>query len=247
MSNLNLWESLNKLKETCKWVDLSHEVSPETPHWFGFPSVKSSVLYDFEKDGFRANTYEIVSQYGTHVDAPVHFVKGERSLDTFKPDDMLMPLCVLDLSKEVAQNPDFTITVDDILAWEEKNGKIPEGAFVAFRSDWHKKGTQEAMENKDENGANHYPGWGVPALEFLVNERNIGAIGHEAADTDPAIISAEKGMVAEYYILSTGRFQIELLRNLDECPETGAIIFCTFPKVKDATGFTARCFALCPR
>ena len=35
--------------------------SPETPHWFGFPSVKSSVLYDFEKDGFRAHTYEIVS------------------------------------------------------------------------------------------------------------------------------------------------------------------------------------------
>ena len=98
MSNLNLWEDLNKLKETCKWVDLSHEVSPETPHWFGFPSVKSSVLYDFEKDGFRAHTYEIVSQYGTHVDAPVHFVKGKRSLDTFKPDDMLMPLCVLDLS-----------------------------------------------------------------------------------------------------------------------------------------------------
>lgn len=64
MSNLNLWEDLNKLKETCKWVDLSHEVSPETPHWFGFPSVKSSVLYDFEKDGFRAHTYEIVSQYG---------------------------------------------------------------------------------------------------------------------------------------------------------------------------------------
>ena len=56
MSNLNLWEDLNKLKETCKWVDLSHEVSPETPHWFGFPSVKSSVLYDFEKDGFRAHT-----------------------------------------------------------------------------------------------------------------------------------------------------------------------------------------------
>ena len=45
-------------------------------------------------------------------------------MDTFKPDDMVMPLCVLDLSKEVSQNPDFTVTVDDILAWEEKNGKI---------------------------------------------------------------------------------------------------------------------------
>lgn len=77
MSNLNLWESLNKLKETCKWVDLSHEVSPETPHWFGFPSVKSSVLYDFEKDGFRANTYEIVSQYGTHVDDQFILLKAK--------------------------------------------------------------------------------------------------------------------------------------------------------------------------
>lgn len=141
MSNLNLWEDLNKLKETCKWVDLSHEVSPETPHWFGFPSVKSSVLYDFEKDGFRAHTYEIVSQYGTHVDAPVHFVKGKRSLDTFKPDDMVMPLCVLDLSKEVSQNPDFTVTVDDKLAWEEKNGKIvemtPLGAECCRDANWH--------------------------------------------------------------------------------------------------------------
>ena len=84
-------------------------------------------------------------------------------------------------------------------------------------------------------------------LFFYFLQRNIGAIGHEAADTDPAIISAQKGMVAEYYILSTGRFQIELLRNLDQCPATGAVILCTFPKVKDATGFTARCFALCPR
>ena len=54
-------------------------------------------------------------------------------------------------------------------------------------------------------------------------------------------------MIGEYYILSTGKYQIELLKNLDLCPATGAVILCTFPKIKDGTGFTARCFAICPK
>ena len=91
MSNLNLWNELDKLKKTCKWIDLSHEVSADTPHWHGFSSLKSTALYELEKDGFTTYTYEIVGQYGTHVDAPIHFVKGERTLDTFTPEDMAMP------------------------------------------------------------------------------------------------------------------------------------------------------------
>lgn len=247
MEKLDLWGKLNKLNDSCKWIDLSHEVSEDTPHWHGFTSLKSSILYDFDKDGFRTNTYELVGQYGTHVDAPIHFAKGERTLDTFTPKDMVLPLCIIDKTDEVEKDNDYTITSKDILDWEEKNGKIPEGAFVAFRSNWSKKSTQEEMENKDKDGVKHYPGWGLDALELLTKERNIKAIGHEQADTDPASIAQTKGMIAEYYILSAGRYQIELLKNLDLCPDTGAIIFCTFPKIKNGTGFTARCFALCPR
>ena len=92
MSNLNLWNELDKLKKTCKWIDLSHEVSADTPHWHGFSSLKSTALYELEKDGFTTHTYEIVGQYGTHVDAPIHFVKNQRTLDTFTLEDMVMPL-----------------------------------------------------------------------------------------------------------------------------------------------------------
>lgn len=247
MNNLNLWEELNKLKETCKWVDLSHEVSADTPHWHGFGSLKSSTLYDIEKDGFTTHTYEIVGQYGTHVDAPIHFAKGGRTLDTLTPEDMVLPLCVIDKSKEVEKNNDFAVTLQDILEWESVNGKIPAGSFVAFMSNWSKRANQEAMENKDENGVKHYPGWSMEALEFLVKERNVAAIGHEQADTDPAFIAQNEGMIGEYYILSAGKYQIELLKNLDLCPATGAVIFCTFPKIKDGTGFTARCFAICSK
>lgn len=50
--------------------------------------------------------------------------------------------------------------------------------------------------------------------------------------------------IGETYILSKDRIQVELLTNLDKLPETGAIIFVTFPKVKNGSGFTARCFAI---
>ena len=105
----------------------------------------------------------------------------------------------------------------------------------------------DVMRDVGENGQTHSPGWSVKALQFLVEERNVGAIGHETSDTDPAITGAFEGYPGERFILSSNRYQVELMINLDQVPEAGAIIFCTFPKVTDATGFTARCFALCEK
>ena len=34
--------------------------------------------------------------------------------------------------------------------------------------------------------------------------------------------------------------------HLDELPATGAVIFCTFPQVRDGVGYPARVFAICP-
>ena len=118
---------------------------------------------------------------------------------------------------------------------------------MAFRSDWHKRGTN--LDNPDENGVPHYPGWDKAAIQWLVEERNIGAIGHEPADTDPGFVTTKEGAYpypGEQYILEADRIQIEVMRNLDQVPPVGSIIVCAFPKLKDGTGFSARCFAICP-
>lgn len=61
---------------------------------------------------------------------------------------MILPLVVIDVHQKVAKNPDYTITMADIRAWEAKHGKIPKGAFVAMRTDWSKRWpSQEAMPN----------------------------------------------------------------------------------------------------
>ena len=43
MANLMLWEQLKELKSPkYKWVDLTHELSPETPHWYGFKPLEAT-------------------------------------------------------------------------------------------------------------------------------------------------------------------------------------------------------------
>ena len=87
-------------------------------------------------------------------------------MESIDVTEMVMPLVVVDKSKECAANPDFMLTIDDLKAWEAEYGQIPAGSFVAFRSDWYKKGTN--LDNPDENGVPHYPGWDVEAIRWLV-------------------------------------------------------------------------------
>ena len=240
--NMNLWNLLEDVKKNCTFIELSHVVSPETPHWSGFPDMKDIVFYSYENDGFYSNEYNMVSQYGTHVDAPCHFVIGGRSVDEIGAEEMILPLCVVDITGKVFDDEDYAASVRDIREWELEHGKIPAGAFVALRTDWSKRGD---MDNCDEEGDKHYPGWALDTLKFLVEERDVAAIGHETSDTDPAVMGAGEGFLAEDYILRQDRFQVELLRNLDLVPPAGALIVCSFPMIKGGSGSTARCFAIC--
>jgi kynurenine formamidase len=156
------------------------------------------------------------------------------------------PLCVIDKSEAAKKDPDYAITVDDVLEWEKVNGIIPEGAFVAFRTDWAKI-HPDSLDNKDADGNAHYPGWDLETIKWLVEKRNIGSIGHETSDTDPAVrVAAGNNFAGEAYILQQDKIQMELLCNLDQLPPTGAVIFCVFPKLKGGTGYPTRAFAIAP-
>lgn len=244
MENKKLWEQYQGWKQDCCWIDLTRELSTETDHWSGFPAMEVEVPFNYPEAGFFAHKYTLVSQYGTHIDAPCHFVEGKRTLAEIMPEEMVLPLCVIDVAKEAAANADFVCGMAEILAWEAEYGRIPEGAFVAMRTDWSKRAD---MDNIDADGVKHFPGWGMDALKFLIEERNVAAFGHEPKDTDAGIESAKNGYAGEYYLLEQNRYQIELMCNLDRLPPVGALIFCGFPKAKDSPGFTARCLALCPK
>ena len=236
-----LWEELKDFKSRVEMVELSHPVSAETPHWAGFPPMEGEEIFNFKEHAFTAMRYSIVSQYGTHIDAPGHFTEGGRMLDELDPKDTILPLVVVDVVDKVKADADYVVTEKDILAHEKIHGTIPEGCFVALRTDWSKR--TENFDNIDDEGVSHYPGWSIPACELLIKERKVKAIGHETSDTDASIISNEAGgLPVETYVLAQDIYQIELMRNLDKMPATGGVISVGYPNVVDGPGFSARCF-----
>jgi len=230
-----------------RFVDLTHSFGPTTPHWKGFKAETVTTLYTIKKDGFNVQQFTHVGQWGTHIDPPAHFHEGLRTVDQIPPTEMVLPLVVIDVHTQVAKNPDYTLTLDDVQAWEAKHGRIPQHAFVAMRTDWSKRWPdQDAMQNHDAAGVAHYPGWSKPVLKLLYEDRGITASGHETTDTDPGLATTKDDYSLESYILGLNHYQIEMLANLDQVPEAGALIIVTWPKQEGGTGFPARVIAIAP-
>ncbi|MBM7643276.1 cyclase family protein [Streptococcus loxodontisalivarius] len=234
--------------KAAKWVDLTHQIDENSPHFPALPALEKKQLFSLD-DGFLVQQFSVVGQYGTHIDAPIHFVEGGRWLDEIALKDLLLPLYVVDLSQKVAENPDYQISKEDLLAFEEEHGQIEADSFVAFRSDWHKRWpSQDAIRNLDENGVQHTPGWSHEALQFLIEERQVKAVGHETLDTDSGVTAAANGgaLLEEYYLLEQDRFQLEVLANLDQVPATGSLISIAFPHWEKASGSPVRAIAILP-
>ncbi|MDO5718221.1 MAG: cyclase family protein [Tissierellia bacterium] len=238
-----LWNALNKFKDNCEIVDLSHPVAPESPLWTGFEPIRERVVYNFKEHKFLAKEYTLASQNSTHIDAPGHFYEPGILLHELDINDMILPLIVIDKSKEASENPDYTISPEDIIEWEKEYGEIIEGSFVALRTDWSQR--KENFNNVDEEGVAHYPGWSIEACEYLIDKRKVKAIGHETSDTDASCLTLKTGWLdVETYVLSKGIYQVELLKDLYKMPATGSIILVSYPNVIDAPGFTARCLGI---
>jgi len=231
-----------------EFIDLTHAFGPETPHWKGFAPETVTTLFTIANDGFHAERFCHPGQWGTHVDPPAHFHDGLKTVDQIDPKEFLLRLVVLDVHEKVAKNSDYVVTLDDVKGWESRHGAIPAGAFVALRTYWSKRWPSDAaMQNADDQGVAHYPGWSKSVLQYLYEQRKITASGHETTDTDPGLAVTKDDYSLESYILGTNHFQIELLANLDQVPEAGALVLVTFPKPENGSGFPARVIAVVPK
>lgn len=245
-----LWEDLKRLKKY-RWVDLSHPLNNESPYWGGIPegAVELGItVYDWGNEMLECliQTFKFPGQFGTHIDFPGHFVKDRELSEEFGIKDMVYPLVVIDISEKVKEDVHYAVTVEDIKEYEEKYGEIPEGAFVALRTDWSKRWPDmDAICNYDEDGGEHFPGWSLEALKYIYEERNAGANGHETLDTDASVLAAAAGDLAcERYVLDKGKLQVEVLCNLDQVPAAGAIVFAAFLPIEGATGLPVRVWAI---
>ena len=237
----NAWQILSSKR----FVDLTHTFSPDTPVWAGFgPATFAPARdpatgqpYTLAKDGFHATQYTLVGQYGTHVDPPAHFDPTGRTLDQLPIQDMILPLVVFDVTPLLREDPNHALSVADILAWEQRHGRVPRGAFAALRTDMSK----DWERNPERFKRQPFPAWSPEAIQFLYEQRGIVANGHESMDTDTT-----PDLKSETWLLRHGHWQVEVMANLDQVPPTGALIVVAWPKPKDGLGFPVRAFAILP-
>ena len=133
-------------------------------------------------------------QAGKATVQPKDTKHGDRQRDTGKdlPDNtcetipvhrFVGPACVIDVSAEVADDPDFLLTPQRIEQWEAEYGLIPGGAWLLMRTDWSKRTDPSEVLNAKEDGP-HSPGFTKEASEFLAHKRDVLGVGVETIGTD---------------------------------------------------------------
>jgi kynurenine formamidase len=221
-------------------VDMTHTLSADFPTYFGEPQFAAERVFSFDSDGFNLFNLTINEHTGTHIDAPLHFSADGSSVDEIAVEDLVAPLCVVDIAGKAADDPDAQVTPEDLMAWIEANGEIPDGACVAMHSGWAAKVATEEFRNFDGE-AQHYPGFHVEAAQMLMEETGARSIAVDTLSLDHGI----SGDFATHYAwLPSGRFGIECLAGLDRLPASGATIIVGAPKHAGGSGGPARIFAM---
>jgi isatin hydrolase len=123
-----------------KIVDLTTPLVPDTavidlpPIVAPSPGVTLTEIsrYDERGPGWYCNIINMGEHTGTHFDAPIHWVTGKdlpnNATDTIEPRKFIGPACVIDVTENVQQSPDFLLTVEHVETWEKTYGRIPAGA-----------------------------------------------------------------------------------------------------------------------
>lgn len=223
-------------------VDLTHTYGEDFPVFPGGPQLEIETMTTVADGGYYKNLLTLDEHTGTHMDAPAHFAEDGITADQIPAEQLIAPLVVIDISERAVSDPDTEGTVDDITAWEDDNGPLPAGAFVALYSGWEARLDDPASYvNLDDQDVQHYPGWAPEAAAFLVEERDIVGAGVDTLSLDYGA-SADFG--THLTLLPAGKYGLENLANLGEVPATGAIIVVGGPKHEGASGGPTRAFAL---
>jgi kynurenine formamidase len=222
-----------------KVVDLTHTFTAGFPVYTGNPP-RRSTLVTVPANGFYSQEWTFGEHSGTHLDVPGHFVEKGRRVTALKARELILPIVVIDISKRAARDPDTVVTHDDLRRFERRHGRIPNGALVAMDSGWASKVSDPDAFKGGPSGAYHFPGFGVDAVEFLLQLRRVRAIGVDTLSLDPG---NAKVFTVHVEWLGANKYGIENLNNLDKLPPHGATAIVGVIPWEQGSGGPARVLA----
>jgi kynurenine formamidase len=222
-------------------ADLTHELYPEFPTFFGVPGFSMEQSFKFDENGFNLFVLNVNEHTGTHIDAPLHFSADCQAVNAIPVENLMAPLAVVDISAKAEDDDDAQLTPDDLTAWIDTNGPLPERCCVAMQSGWGRHLGTDKFRNADADGVMHFPGFHEDATAMLLEESSAVGI---AVDTLSLDFGRSADFKTHYAWLPTNRWGLENVANLETLPATGATIIVGAPKHRGGSGGPTRVFAL---
>ncbi len=236
-----------------EWIDMTYVLDENTIFWPTAQTFRLEVVSDGVTDAgyyYGANNFCTAEHGGTHLDAPIHFSAGKQTADKIPVDRLVGSAIVLDVSQAAAADPDYLIKVSDLEAWEAEHGAIPDGSILFLRTGWGAhwldRGRYLGTTRTGEEAIPelHFPGLDPAAASWLVENRNIDALGIDTASID----YGQSTLFETHRILLGDNIPaFENVASLDRLPETGSYVIALPMKIGGGTGSPLRLVGVLPR
>jgi kynurenine formamidase/alkylation response protein AidB-like acyl-CoA dehydrogenase len=223
-------------------IHLSHIIDTSIPQWQGDPNVEFITVAERENQGFYLRRFAMGEHSATHMNAPISFDDEGMGIDQYAAEKLVLPAVVIDISRQVKMNYNYTLTIADVIRWEKQHGEISPGSMILLHTGWGKK-----WENPDEfmpqdaQGNMHFPGFSRDVSEFLLTERQIAGLGIDTHGVDAGI---DTEFSVNRLLLEKPRIILENLNNLDKLPATGITIAIAPLRLRDGSGSPVGVLAL---
>jgi kynurenine formamidase len=233
-------------------IDLSHAFGADTIYW---PTEEGFVLERGEAGVTEAGYYYEAHRFrsaehgGTHIDAPIHFHAGGRHVDEIPLERLMGPAVVVDVARQCARDRDYRVGLEDLTAWEQAHGTLPEGAIVLLRTGFGRYWPERsAYMGTAERGATavaklHFPGLAPDAARWLVEARRIKAVGLDTPSIDHG---PSRDFATHVALFERGVPAFENLANLDPLPARGFVVVALPMKIRGGSGGPLRIVAIIP-
>lgn len=177
------------------------------------------------KDGWNATTLHLYSHAGTHMDAPVHFEAGNKSIEQTDPSRFFVTCHLVDLTG-IGQGTEIVVADLGTTAQRVQNG---EG--LLFRTGWSRHVGKPVYRN------------GLPALgrELAVwcVEKGVSMIGVESPSVAD-VNNLEKLTEIHRILLEADILLVEGLANLEEITNQKVKVVALPLKIKGGDGAPCR-------
>lgn len=204
-------------------IDLSHTINPDISV---FPGTEKPVFEKKDIEEYAEIKITMYTHTATHIDAPMHIIKGARTLDELPMDRFMGKAIVIDCKHFAGK----LITLDFLKQFEDR---IKNAEFILLNSGWSAKW-------KTDSYFEGFPTLTGEAAEWLT-QFNLKGIGLDSISLDPV---EDMNLPNHKIVLAKEILIIENMTNMDSLPDEEFMFQCFPLKIEKADGSPVRAVAL---